>query len=205
MFAHSVLGRLVDAVDSSPWGAATGRHRQVGLSPRHGVPRRGMAPRPLYTPEEKRRRDASPWTIVQGVLAPVQFAVFAVSLALVLHFLMTGAGAQAATASVVIKTFVLYAIMVTGAIWENAVFGRYLFAPAFFWEDAVSMVVIGLHTAYLAALLSGSLDSRGLMLLALAAYATYLLNAAQFVLKLRAARLAAEDPWHQAARGLRGA
>ncbi len=162
-----------------------------------------MRARPLYTPEEKRRRDASPWTLVQGVLAPVQFLVFAVSLGLVLHFLCTGTGEQAATASVVAKTFVLYAIMVTGAVWENAIFGRYLFAPAFFWEDAVSMVVIALHTAYLAALLSGSLDTRRLMLLALAAYATYLLNATQFVLKLRAARLADRDPWHRAAQGLR--
>ncbi len=164
---------------------------------------RSTGRRPLYTPEEKRRRDASPWTMVQGVLAPVQFLVFAVSLALVIHFLVTGTGQHAAVASVVLKTLVLYAIMVTGAIWENAIFGRYLFAPAFFWEDAVSMVVIALHTAYLWALLSGSLDAQRLMLLALAAYATYLVNAAQFLLKLRAARLADRDPWHQAAQGLR--
>ena len=210
MFAHTVLDRLMDSVDSSPWGAATGRHGCSSTLQTFTMPQRGNAPsakrgKPLYTPEEKRRRDASPWTVVQGVLAPVQFAVFAVSLALVLHYLMTGAGAQAATFSVVVKTLVLYTIMVTGAVWENAVFGRYLFAPAFFWEDVVSMVVIGLHTAYLAALLSGALDSRGLMLLALAAYATYLLNAGQFVLKLRAARRAEQDPWHRAARGMRGA
>ena len=35
---------------------------------------------PLYTAEERLRRDASPWTLVQGVLAPVQFLVFLVSL-----------------------------------------------------------------------------------------------------------------------------
>ena len=79
--------------------------------------------------------------------------------------------------------------MVTGSIWEREVFGRYLFAPAFFWEDVVSMLVLALHTAYLVALLTGTLlDTHGLMLLALAAYATYVVNAAQFVLKLRAAR-----------------
>ena len=60
----------------------------------------------------------------------------------------------AATWSVVAKTAALYAIMVTGAIWEKVVFGRYLFAPAFYWEDVFSMVVIALHTAYVAALLS---------------------------------------------------
>ncbi len=106
--------------------------------------------------------------MVQGVLAPAQFAVFLVSLALVARFLFTGEGEAVATASVVFKTGVLYLIMVTGSIWERAVFGRYLFAPAFFWEDVVSMVVLALHTAYIAALLSGALDTHALMLLALA-------------------------------------
>ncbi len=220
MFVQSTVGRLITAFDTCPFGATTGRHvhafqpgvTQAGFSRarlhqsglvRSDAGRRQGAKRPLYTPDEKRRRDASPWTMVQGVLAPAQFLVFAVSLALVVNYLVSGSGGQAATASVVVKTLVLYTIMLTGAVWENAIFGQYLFAPAFFWEDAVSMVVIGLHTAYLAALLSGALDSHGLMLLALAAYATYLVNAVQFVLKLRAARLADRDPWHRAAQGMR--
>ena len=147
------------------------------------------APRPLYTPEERRRRDGTRWTLVQGILAPVQFLVFAVSLALVVRFLATGEGLWWANASVVLKTLVLYAIMVTGAIWEKVVFGRWLFAPAFFWEDVVSMGVILLHTLYLWGLLTGRLAPRELMLVALVAYAAYAVNAAQFVLKLRAARL----------------
>jgi 3-vinyl bacteriochlorophyllide hydratase len=125
---------------------------------------------------------------VQGVLAPVQFAIFLVSLCLVSWFLATGEGLLAATVSVVIKTMALYAIMVTGSIWEREVFGRYLFADAFYWEDAVSMLVLALHTLYLAALLTGAVDGRGQMLIALAAYAAYVVNAMQFLLKLRAAR-----------------
>jgi 3-vinyl bacteriochlorophyllide hydratase len=146
---------------------------------------------PLYTPEQRRLRDATPWTLVQGILAPVQFVVFLVSVVLVIRYLRTGEGYAAATVSIVIKTLTLYAIMITGAIWEKAVFGRYLFAPAFYWEDVVSMLVIALHTAYLAALLMGWMNPRGLMLLALAAYVTYVINAAQFVYKLRLARLSA--------------
>ena len=145
--------------------------------------------RPLYTAAERLRRDASPWTLVQGVLAPVQFAIFLVSLALVLRALATGQGQLAAEASVVVKTLALYAIMVTGSIWEKAVFGRYLFAPAFYWEDVVSMLVLALHTAYLAALGTSALGNQALLILALAAYATYVINAGQFLLKLRAARL----------------
>ena len=129
------------------------------------------------------------WTLVQGVLAPIQFLVFAVSLALVLRFLATGEGLAAATVSIVVKTLLLYTIMVTGCLWEHDVFGKYLFAPAFFWEDAVSMLVLALHTAYLAALFAGTLSPTALMLLALAAYASYAINAAQFVYKLRRARL----------------
>lgn len=144
---------------------------------------------PLYTEEERRRRDASPWTLVQGVLAPIQFLVFLVSLVLVLRFLATGEGHDAATLSVVVKTITLYTIMVTGCIWEKDVYGVYLFAPAFYWEDVFSMLVLALHTAYLIALVTGALDARGQMILALAAYATYVVNAAQFILKLRAARL----------------
>ncbi|MGI9216095.1 MAG: 2-vinyl bacteriochlorophyllide hydratase [Hydrogenophaga sp.] len=144
---------------------------------------------PLYTPEERQRRDATVWTLVQGVLAPVQFLVFLVSLGLVLRFLFNGEGEQAATVSVVVKTLTLYTIMVTGCVWEKVVFGQYLFAPAFFWEDVFSMAVLALHTAYLLALFNGWFDARGLMLLALAAYATYLVNAGQFIYKLRMARL----------------
>ena len=144
---------------------------------------------PLYTPAERKRRDETVWTLVQGILAPLQFVVFLVSLVLVVRFLATGEGLAVATGSVVVKTAALYAIMITGSIWEREVFGRYLFAPAFFWEDVVSMAVLALHTAYLGALLTGSLGPHGQMWLALAAYATYVVNAAQFLLKLRAARL----------------
>jgi 3-vinyl bacteriochlorophyllide hydratase len=154
----------------------------------------GPSREPLYTAEQRRRRDASRWTLVQGVLAPLQFLVFLVSLWLVLRFLLTGEGLMAATVSIVIKTAVLYLIMVTGSLWEHDVFGRYLFAPSFFWEDVVSMLVLALHTAYLLALASGALGHRGQMLLALAAYATYVVNAAQFLLKLRAARLQGSAP-----------
>jgi 3-vinyl bacteriochlorophyllide hydratase len=169
---------------------------------RQDLGRRNRPVAPLYTAEERRRRDASPWTLVQGLLAPVQFAIFLVSLVLVLRTLATGEGAGAALASVVVKTVALYAIMVTGSIWEKDVFGRYLFAPAFYWEDMVSMGVLALHTAYLAALWTGALGERALLLLALAAYATYVVNAGQFVLKLRAARLQGAGPSLQPAGAL---
>ena len=146
----------------------------------------------LYTPEERARRDATVWTLVQGVLAPLQFLVFLVSLVLVVRTMMTGVGEAAALWSVVVKTGVLYLIMVTGAIWEKVVFGQYLFAPAFFWEDVVSFGVIALHTLYIVELFRGGAGTSYLLWIALAAYAAYVVNAAQFLLKLRRARLQAE-------------
>lgn len=145
----------------------------------------------LYTPDQRARRDATAWTLVQGLLAPFQFLVFAVSLGLIVRYLLTGEGLLAADLSVIAKTLVLYTIMITGAIWEKVVFGQYLFAPSFFWEDVFSMLVLALHTAYLVASWGGFLPAQGLMLLALCAYATYVINAGQFVWKLRQARLSA--------------
>ncbi len=145
----------------------------------------------LYTPEQRRRRDASHWTLVQGILAPVQFVICIISAGLVIRFLLTGDGYAIATISVIVKTIALYAIMVTGAIWEKEVFGQYLLAPAFFWEDVVSFGVIALHSIYLLALFTGMMEPGALMILALVAYLAYAINAAQFLWKLRMARLAA--------------
>jgi 3-vinyl bacteriochlorophyllide hydratase len=177
---------LIDSVSANPWPSHAG---QKSLPSK--VARRG---KPLYTPAQRVRRDSSVWTTVQGILAPVQFLIFLISLYLVLNFLATGQGYEAATLSVVIKTLALYAIMITGSIWEKVVFGKYLFAPAFYWEDVFSMLVLALHTAYLVAIYSGWGTPAEQMALALAAYAAYVINAAQFVLKLRAARLEAPQP-----------
>jgi len=182
-----LIENLIDRVAPCPWPEAA----RPDSHKRQPVP----APRkPLYSAAERQRRDSTGWTLVQGILAPVQFAVFLVSLGLVLHYLTTGNGYASAAISVAVKTLVLYAIMVTGAIWEKEVFGKYLFADAFFWEDAVSMLVIALHTAYLAGMLTNWGTPHDRMVLALAAYASYAINAFQFLLKLRAARLEAPAP-----------
>lgn len=162
-----------------------------------GSQQRGEAYQPLYTPAQRVRRDQTAWTLIQGILAPLQFVVFLVSLGLVIRFLLSGEGYEIAAASIVLKTLILYIIMITGAIWEKVVFGQYLFAKSFFWEDVFSMLVLALHTAYLAALFGGWLAPQPLLWLALAAYAAYVVNAVQFVLKLRAARLqSARQPSH---------
>jgi len=182
-FLSSLIDGLTDRLAPCPWTAHAGLR---GTDVRR--------PGQIYSAAERERRDRSPWTLVQGILAPLQFFVFMVSLGLVLRYLATGEGLALATLSIVVKTAILYTIMVTGSIWEKKVFGRWLFAPSFFWEDVVSMLVIALHTAYLAALLFGWGTVEEQMTLALLAYASYVVNAGQFLIKLRAARLEAAAP-----------
>lgn len=180
-----ILNHYVDKIVCCPWVG-----HAYGLQYCQPVKKTIKKARPpyLYTPAERQRRDASPWTVVQGVLAPVQFLVFLVSLGLVLHYLLTGRGLELATLSILVKTGCLITIMVTGAIWENKVFGQYLFAPSFFWEDVFSFLVIALHSFYVVVLVTHAAAPRTQMLLALAAYASYVINASQFLMKLRAAR-----------------
>ncbi|MCU0616196.1 MAG: 2-vinyl bacteriochlorophyllide hydratase [Gemmatimonadaceae bacterium] len=143
--------------------------------------------KPLYTPEQRKRRDETKWTLVQGILAPLQLFAMLISVVLVLRYLKTGEGLLAANVSVIVKTIFLYVIMVTGAIWEKVVFDQYLFHEAFFWEDVVSFGVIAVHTAYLWGLFAGW-DPRVNLTIALVAYVIYTVNAIQFLLKLKAAR-----------------
>jgi 3-vinyl bacteriochlorophyllide hydratase len=173
----SAFDPLIERIAPCPWVGHTG-----------GRPFAAERP-PLYSQDERRRRDASPWTVVQGVLAPLQFLAFAVSLVLIAQYLATGRGLGLAEGSILVKTGFLYAIMVTGSIWEKDVFGHWLFAPSFFWEDLVSMLVMALQTAYVAALLAGWGTPREQIMIAVAAYGAYAVNATQFLLKLRAARM----------------
>lgn len=160
----------------------------VAAAARGGASSRPVQPRPLYTAAERARRDRTWWTPVQGVLAPIQLLACLASVVLVARYLAHGGDATWASASVIVKTGLLYLIMITGCCWEKAVFGRWLFAPAFWWKDFVSMGVLALHTAWLLAWWFdwGSPTQR--MVLALVAYGAYGVNAAQFLLKLRAAR-----------------
>ena len=142
----------------------------------------------FYTPNQKLRRDNSVWTKVQAILAPIQFLVCFISIGFVINYLYTGEGYIVATSSILLKTALLYLIMTTGAIWEKEVFGQYLLAPAFFWEDVVSFFVIALHTAYVLCLIINIISAEKLMWLALVAYAAYFINALQFLIKFRLGR-----------------
>ena len=148
----------------------------------------------LYTPSQRIIRDRTIWTKVQAILAPLQFIVCIISLALVVRYLFTNEGYYIATVSIVVKSCLLFLIMITGAIWEKVVFDQFLFAEAFFWEDIVSFFVIFFHGLYLYVLLSGDFAPTSQMSVALFAYFLYFINAFQFLRKLRLARQTDQKP-----------
>lgn len=146
-----------------------------------------------YTPEQLARRDQSKWTIVQAILAPAQFLVFLISLALVIRYLVTGDGYAIANLSVLVKIALLWAITITGMFWEKEVFGKWFLAPQFFWEDVGNAVAMIMHNLYFVARWLDWSD-RAVMTLMLIAYLTYLVNMAQFTLRgIRARQQRTDD------------
>lgn len=136
----------------------------------------------MYTPEQLARREASPWTRVQMILAPIQFVAFLISFFLVVRYLATDQGYLAATISVWIKILLIWALTITGMLWEKDVYGRYFMAREFFWEDLGNLIAILTHNAYFIVQWSGW-ERRPVMFVMLFAYITYLLNATQFIVK----------------------
>ena len=133
----------------------------------------------MYTADQLLQRDRSVWTKVQGVLAPIQFITFLVSAYLVYRAWHTQSGYEIATLSIIIKITLLWAITITGMIWEKEIFGHYFLAKEFYWEDIGNLIAIITHNAYLVHWLGW--DDNAVMGTMLVAYATYLINSAQFI------------------------
>jgi 3-vinyl bacteriochlorophyllide hydratase len=142
----------------------------------------------IYTAEQRAKRDNSVWTKVQAILGPIQFVAFIVSFGLVMRYLATGEGYTLATVSVLIKIALLWAITITGMIWEKEIYGHWFLAPQFFWEDIGNAVAIVSHNLYFFAVMAGW-SERAVMTLMMVAYCTYLINCTQFIVKgIRAGR-----------------
>lgn len=133
-----------------------------------------------YTAEQMARRDASVWTKVQAVLAPLQFVAFLISFGLVIRYLATGDGYEVANVSVLVKIALLWAITITGMIWEKEIYGKWFLAPEFYWEDVGNAVAMLVHNLYFIARWLQWSD-QAVMSLMLFAYITYLVNCWQFI------------------------
>ncbi|NTV25186.1 MAG: 2-vinyl bacteriochlorophyllide hydratase [Chlorobiaceae bacterium] len=140
---------------------------------------------PRYTPEQLEKRNASKWTTVQAILAPIQFLIFLAGLTVTWLYSqgMWVTDFGWITFFVTLKTFMLVLIFVTGGFFELEVFGHFAFAPEFFWEDFGSAIAMIVHISYFILFWMG-LNQQILIWTALLAYLSYLVNAAQFVIRL---------------------
>ncbi len=134
----------------------------------------------MYTEDQLRRREASRWTKVQIILAPIQFVAFIISFGLVIRYLITGEGYWVATISVWIKITLIWALTITGMLWEHDMFDHYFLAKEFFWEDIGNLIAIITHNLYFVAQWMGA-SRETVMWVMVFAYVTYLFNALQFI------------------------
>lgn len=140
---------------------------------------------PRYTPEQLAKRNASKWTTSQAILAPIQFLIFLAGLTVTWLYSqgLWVADFSWVTTFVVLKTFMLVLIFVTGGFFELEVFGHFAFAKEFFWEDFGSAIAMIVHITYFILFWMG-LEEHTLIRTAYLAYLSYLVNAAQFVIRL---------------------
>jgi len=141
---------------------------------------------PRYTPEQLEKRNASKWTTSQAILAPIQFLIFLAGLT-VTYLYSQGIWITDfwwVTFFVALKTFMLVLIFVTGGFFELEVFGKFAFAHEFFWEDFGSAIAMIVHLAYFVLFFWIKPAENILILTAYLAYLSYLINAAQFVIRL---------------------
>jgi 3-vinyl bacteriochlorophyllide hydratase len=136
----------------------------------------------MYTADQLARRERSKWTRVQIILAPIQFIAFLISFGLVIHYLLTGQGYLVTTISIWVKISLIWALTITGMLWEYDMYDHYFMAKEFFWEDLGNLIAILTHNAYFVAKWVGA-DERTVMWVMVFAYVTYLFNAAQFVVR----------------------
>ena len=139
---------------------------------------------PRYTPEQLRKRNNSVWTTVQLVLAPIQFVVFIVGV--ILTFMYYNGSLEnfsLVTWALLIKTIFLVVLFVTGAFFEKEIFDIWVYSPEFFWEDIGSSVATIVHFLYFVLAYLG-FSQEALIWTAFAAYFTYVVNAAQYLIRI---------------------
>ena len=152
----------------------------------------------MYTEEQVQKRNKSIWTKLMSTLAPLQFIAFVISFYLVCRYLVTGDGYTVATASVLIKIALLWAMTIVGILWEKEMYGHYFMCKEFFWEDFGNLVALLTHNAYFVVQWL-DFSRQSIMLVMCLAYTTYLFNFAQFMVKMMRSRqqrkLRKEQSW----------
>ncbi|ACD90197.1 MAG: 2-vinyl bacteriochlorophyllide hydratase [Chlorobium limicola] len=140
---------------------------------------------PRYTPEQLAKRNASVWTEIQILLAPVQFVIFLTGIGLNALYASNPASIDFFWISVAIlfKTLFFVILFITGMFFEKDLFGKWVFSKEFFWEDVGSSVATFFHFLYFVLAWKGYPDGT-LVIWATVAYSSYIINAVQYLVRI---------------------
>jgi 3-vinyl bacteriochlorophyllide hydratase len=140
---------------------------------------------PRYTPEQLAKRNASVWTEIQILLAPVQFVIFLTGVCLNILYANHYASFDFYWISVAIlfKTLFFVILFITGMFFEKDIFGKWVFSKEFFWEDVGSSVATFFHFLYFVLTWKGYPDSE-LVIWSSVAYSSYIINALQYLARI---------------------
>ena len=140
---------------------------------------------PRYTPEQLAKRNASIWTDIQIILAPIQFLFFIAGLTITAlyynHFLVTGF--YWVSIAILFKTLFFALLFTTGMFFEKEVFDQWVYSKEFFWEDIGSTVAASFHLLYFFLAFLGY-SQEVLIWDAFLAYFTYVINALQYLVRI---------------------
>jgi 3-vinyl bacteriochlorophyllide hydratase len=129
------------------------------------------------------RRAASLWTRVHPVFAIGQLGVFVVSLGLLVLYFFHLVDFETVFISVLIKIAFMLGAIVTGALWEHDVYGKWWFAHEFFLEDVMTLNVFLMHAGFLVTVYAWPTNIRAMLAVLSVAYLAYGLNVVQYVVR----------------------
>uniref|UniRef100_Q3AQ29 2-vinyl bacteriochlorophyllide hydratase n=1 Tax=Chlorobium chlorochromatii (strain CaD3) TaxID=340177 RepID=Q3AQ29_CHLCH len=140
---------------------------------------------PRYNPEQLAKRNASVWTDIQIILAPIQFFFFIGGLTVTILYandLFPG-GFYWVSLAILFKTLFFALLFITGMYFEKEIFNQWVYSKEFLWEDVGSTVAAFFHLLYFVLAFAGY--PRDILILdAFLAYFTYVLNALQYLVRI---------------------
>ncbi|MGB0131783.1 2-vinyl bacteriochlorophyllide hydratase [Chlorobium sp.] len=140
---------------------------------------------PRYTPEQLAKRNASIWTDIQIILAPIQFLVFVTGVSVTVLYLngLFISNFYWVSVAILFKTLFFALLFITGMFFEKEIFNKWVYSKEFLWEDIGSTVAAAFHLLYFVMAYLGYSDDV-LVWEAFLAYFTYIINALQYLVRI---------------------
>ena len=140
---------------------------------------------PRYTPEQLAKRNASIWTDIQIILAPIQFLVFVTGVSVTVLYLngLFISNFYWVSVAILFKTLFFALLFITGMFFEKEIFNKWVYSKEFLWEDIGSTVAAAFHLLYFVMAYFGYSDDV-LVWEAFLAYFTYIINALQYLVRI---------------------